>query len=97
MYAFQYDQRNEFDVRRSGRSDLPALKLDKSQHFFETCMIQEIGDWDGKWGVQFIRTHTTRTIRSQVFSPLSLTICRECGASILVQNTTVDTALLNGD
>ena len=20
-------------------------------------MIQEIGDWDGKWGVQFIRTH----------------------------------------
>lgn len=57
MYAFQYDQRNEFDVRRSGRSDLPALKLDKSQHFFETCMIQEIGDWDGKWGVQFIRTH----------------------------------------
>ena len=57
IYAFQYDQRKEFDIRRSGRTRLPALKLDKSQHFFETRVEQEIGNWDGTFGFQYIRTH----------------------------------------
>jgi iron complex outermembrane receptor protein len=57
IYAFQYDQRNEFDIRRSGRTSIPALKLDKSQHFLETRVEQEIGEWDGTFGFQYIRTH----------------------------------------
>lgn len=34
-YAFQYNDRKEFDVRRSGRSDIPALSLGQSDHFIE--------------------------------------------------------------
>lgn len=32
-YSFQYDQREEYDVRRGGRSATPALKLDQWAHF----------------------------------------------------------------
>jgi iron complex outermembrane receptor protein len=34
-YAFQYNDRKEFDVRRSGRSDTPSLNLGQSDHFVE--------------------------------------------------------------
>ncbi len=36
-YGGQLNTRKEFDVRRSGRSDIPALSLDQFSHFFEAA------------------------------------------------------------
>ena len=40
LYAAQWNKRKEFDVRRSGRSDLPALSMTQWTHFIETTYEQ---------------------------------------------------------
>lgn len=55
-YAFQYNLRKEFDVRRSGRSDDPALSLEQSSHFLEGKYRHFFKkDWVLKTGVQLNR------------------------------------------
>lgn len=39
-YSFQLNNRKEFDVRRGGRSDIPALKLNMLSNFVETKYLK---------------------------------------------------------
>ncbi len=59
-YGGQLNNRDEFDVRRSGRSDLPALSLDQVSHFFEG-VYNYSGDAGTliKTGLQFTYTDNT--------------------------------------
>lgn len=41
VYAFQLNNRKEFDVRRSGRTEIPALNLEQYTHFFELKYHQD--------------------------------------------------------
>ncbi|MDX1408902.1 MAG: TonB-dependent receptor, partial [Saprospiraceae bacterium] len=43
-YGGQLNQREEFDVRRSGRSDRPALSLDQFQHLWTANYSHDLGN-----------------------------------------------------
>jgi iron complex outermembrane receptor protein len=59
-YGGQLNQRKEFDVRRSDRSDIPALSLDQFMHFFEGQFNASLpGSLFLKTGVQFNFTDNT--------------------------------------
>lgn len=38
MYAFQFNNRQEFDIRRGGRSDIPALDLNLATHTLDVLL-----------------------------------------------------------
>ena len=53
-YGGQLNNRKEFDVRRSGRSEIPALNLNQFQHFYELIYNHNFQqDYFLKTGVQF--------------------------------------------
>jgi len=57
-YAAQLNQRKEFDVRRSGRSDIPALSLDQVSNFGELKYANDFGKgWELKTGLQVNHTN----------------------------------------
>lgn len=41
-YGGQINNRREYDVRRSGRSDIPALSLKQASHFLQASLYQDI-------------------------------------------------------
>lgn len=52
-YAGQYNIRKEFDVRRSGRSDMPALSLNQLSNFLEAKYQHFLpNNWEFKSGIQ---------------------------------------------
>ncbi len=52
LYAFQYDNRKEFDIRRGSRSDIPSLDLDlQSQHIDLTFEHKEWSKLKGRMGI----------------------------------------------
>ena len=54
QYGGQLNNRKEFDVRRSGRSDVPSLSLNQFSHFFEGVYNwTSKRDWLFKMGLQF--------------------------------------------
>ena len=53
VYANQINNRKEFDVRRSGRSDIPALSLLQTQHTIEGLFTFQLNDGKSiKTGIQ---------------------------------------------
>mgnify|MGYP004001753803 FL=1 len=59
-YAGQYNLRKEFDVRRSGRSDIPALSLKQSSNYFEGKYRNYLtNNWELKAGVQLNMVNNT--------------------------------------
>ncbi len=59
-YGGQINNRNEFDVRRSGRSDQPALSLQMINHFIEGFHSWQLTDaWQLKSGIQYDYTDNT--------------------------------------
>jgi iron complex outermembrane receptor protein len=59
-YGGQLDNRKEFDVRRGGRSDLPALSLQLYSHNFDALYDFDYSDNGNlKFGVQSIYTNNT--------------------------------------
>ncbi|WP_235298905.1 TonB-dependent receptor [Portibacter marinus] len=58
--AFQYNSRKEFDVRRSGRSDIPALSLQQWNAFSGVTYAQEFQNFSSlKAGLQSNITNNT--------------------------------------
>ncbi len=58
-YAYQDNDRKEFDVRRGELNDRPVIDLRLLSHNFETEWIQpEKGRWSGNSGIQFF-THNS--------------------------------------
>ncbi|MFT4679713.1 MAG: iron complex outermembrane receptor protein [Litorivivens sp.] len=56
VYAAQYNLRKEFDVRRSGRTDLPAMSLKQISNFFEAKYQNYLANnWELKAGIQLNR------------------------------------------
>ncbi len=52
-YASQWDYRKEYDVRRGGRSESPALSLKQLSHFLESKYKWYTSSWRTQAGVQF--------------------------------------------
>ena len=56
-YAYQFNQREEFDVRRGDRSNIPALSLGQSSHFTEAFFKKSDEENNGyKIGLQYTYT-----------------------------------------
>ena len=51
-YAGQFNRRQEFDIRRSGRTDIAALSLDLQNHTLEGVLQSKLGEWGLKSGAQ---------------------------------------------
>jgi iron complex outermembrane receptor protein len=59
-YSGQLDLRKEYDVRRSGRSDIPALSLEQWNHFLQGIYHQYLpSEWDLEAGMQYQFTQNT--------------------------------------
>ncbi|MFT4754932.1 MAG: iron complex outermembrane receptor protein, partial [Salibacteraceae bacterium] len=59
-YAGQYNLRKEFDVRRSGKSDVPAMSLEQYSNFIEgKYQIFLPNNWELKTGIQINRVNNT--------------------------------------
>lgn len=59
-YAAQYNLRKEFDVRRSGRSNMPALSLKQVSNFIEVKYQNFLPrNWELKSGIQMNRVANT--------------------------------------
>jgi iron complex outermembrane receptor protein len=51
LYGAQYNQRKEFDIRRGGRSDIPALSLDLFSNVIDASLEHNIKNWSGSVGI----------------------------------------------
>lgn len=51
LYGGQYNQRKEFDIRRSGRSERPALSMGLFSNVLDVSLDHEKGDHSGSVGV----------------------------------------------
>lgn len=51
LYGAQYNQRKEFDIRRGGRSDKPALSLQLFSHVLDVSLDHTLGAFTGSVGV----------------------------------------------
>jgi iron complex outermembrane receptor protein len=51
LYGGQYNQRKEFDVRRGGRSDRPALAMDLFSNILDVSLDHEKGGHSGSIGI----------------------------------------------
>ncbi|MFT6323243.1 MAG: iron complex outermembrane receptor protein [Salibacteraceae bacterium] len=59
-YAGQYNLRKEFDVRRSGKSDVPAMSLEQYSNFIEGKYQTFLANnWELKTGIQINRVNNT--------------------------------------
>lgn len=55
QYGLQRNQRKEFDIRRGGRSNIPALSLDLITHTLELDLdLSPMGKWKGDIGTSFL-------------------------------------------
>lgn len=51
LYGGQYNQRKEYDIRRGGRSDKPALSLDLFSNVLDVFLEHKLGKLEGNIGV----------------------------------------------
>ncbi|MFM9825294.1 TonB-dependent receptor, partial [Flavobacterium sp.] len=51
QYAFQFNKRLEFDVRRRSFSNIPALDLELATHSLNVDFKKKLHDWDFKSGI----------------------------------------------
>jgi iron complex outermembrane receptor protein len=59
-YAYQFNRREEFDIRRGDRSEIPALSLGQGSHFAEAFFKKSDEENNGyKIGVQYNYTDNT--------------------------------------
>lgn len=55
QYGFQHNNRNEFDIRRGGRSEKPSLSLDLATHIVELDLnLDTKSAWQGDFGASFM-------------------------------------------
>ena len=55
QYGFQRNERNEFDIRRGGRSGIPSLSLDLATHTIELDLdVAPMGKWKSDIGASFM-------------------------------------------
>jgi iron complex outermembrane receptor protein len=70
-YALQLNYREEFDVRRGGRSNIPSLSIDQITQFVETKYLQQLSTHaELKAGLQFTRIDNTNNNEETGILPL---------------------------
>ncbi len=94
-YAGQYNLRKEFDVRRSGRSDIPALSLKQVSNFVEVKYQNYLPrNWEFKSGVQMNRVDNTNLPETGILPLIPDYISHEYGVFGLVfksvEKTTIE-------
>lgn len=93
--AGQINNRKEFDVRRSGRSDIPALSLSQNTHFIEAKYHHYFkNNWKTISGVQATRTDNTNSPETGILPLIPDYISSEYGVYFLAtkawEKTTID-------
>lgn len=67
-YGGQFNNRKEFDVRRNGRSNIPALSLQQFSHFAELTYNEELGgNLFLKTGIQYNLVDNTNNPETGIF------------------------------
>lgn len=80
VYAGQHNLRKEFDVRRSGRSDIPAMSLKQITHFTELKYQNNLtNNWRFKSGIQFNRVDNVNIPETGILPLIPDYIARETG------------------
>jgi iron complex outermembrane receptor protein len=80
-YAGQYNLRKEFDVRRSGKSEVPALSLKQVSNFVEAKYQNYLPKkWKLKSGIQFNRVVNTNLPETGILPLIPDYISNEYGA-----------------
>ncbi len=93
-YAGQYNLRKEFDVRRSGRSDMPAMSLKQISNFFEVKYQNYLPkDWEIKSGVQINRVDNTNLPETGILPLIPDYIAHEYGVFGIVSKRLGKTSL----
>ncbi|GGF72585.1 membrane protein [Wenyingzhuangia marina] len=84
-YAGQLNIRKEFDIRRGGRSDIPALGLNQLTHFLEVKHQTKIGDdIEFKKGIQYTFTDNTNDSETGVLPLIPDYLSHQVGAFALL-------------
>lgn len=84
-YAGQLNNRKEFDVRRSGRSEKPALSLRQLSHFLEGKYVGYLSPrWNLNAGLQFNRTNNTNIPETGILPLIPNYLSHESGAFALI-------------
>ena len=84
-YSGQYNLRKEFDVRRSGRSDAPALSLEQFTNFLEGKYTNHLAnDLELKTGIQYNRVDNANLPETGVIPLIPDYISNEYGVFGLV-------------
>ena len=87
-YAGQYNLRKEFDVRRSGRSDIPALSLKQSSNYFEVKYKNYLkNNWELKSGIQLNRIDNTNLPETGILPLIPDYITYEFGVFGIISKT----------
>lgn len=79
-YALQYNLRKEFDVRRSGRSNIPALSLKQISHFLEGKYQRKFKN-EATWksGIQLNRNNNSNVPETGILPLIPNYISSEVG------------------
>jgi len=97
-YGGQYNLRKEFDVRRGGRTERPALSLEQFSHYVEGKYLNHLPHhWDFKTGVQLQRVDNVNLPETGILPLIPNYISNELGFFGFVtkekNKTTVDFGL----
>lgn len=87
-YAYQLNQREEFDIRRGERSDIPALSLGQGSHFTEAFFKKSDEENNGyKIGVQYTYTDNTNNPETGVLPLIPDYYAYQSSAFAIIQQT----------
>jgi iron complex outermembrane receptor protein len=90
-YAAQLDLRKEFDVRRGGRSEKPALSLNQWAHFVEGKFHGYYGNnWSLVLGIQYRSVDNTNTPETNILPLIPDYLSDETGAFVTVKKQVQD-------
>lgn len=81
VVAKQLNNRKEFDVRRSGRSEIPALSLQQKNLFSEVIYYSALSKiWSQKWGGQFSLTDNSNNPETNILPLIPDFVSNKWGA-----------------
>lgn len=90
-YAGQINNRKEYDVRRSGRSDTPALSLLQQTHFIEAKHQKEYKNNIGvKKGIQYTFTDNTNNPETDILPLIPDYLSHQVGGFVLFDKDVKD-------
>ena len=84
-YALQYNLRKEFDVRRGGRTDKPAMSLEQLSSFVQLRYQNEFGEgWRLKTGIQYNWVDNTNRPETGILPLIPDYVAQEYGTYVLM-------------